>query len=203
MILQDVNDVIRSRRSIRKYRKDTVSEEQISRILDAGIWAPSAHNVQPWRFCVISSPVIKERLAMAMGARYRQDLESDGEATERIETLVNTSIERFTKAPVLLLVCLTMKGMDSYPDKKRQDAEYVMGIQSVAAAIQNILFKIHAEGLSACWFCAPLFCQKEVQKTLGLSKDLLPQALITIGVPDEAPEAPKRFQVKDVVTFYE
>ncbi len=201
--MYDIKEVIRSRRSIRKYREDIVSDEQIFRILDAGIWAPSAHNAQPWQFCVISSPAMKQRLAKAMGAKYRQDLIIDGEDADTIETLVSTSIERFTKAPVLLLVCLTMKGMDSYPDKKRQDAESIMGIQSVAAAIQNILLTIHTEGLSACWFCAPLFCQKEVQKTLGLSKDLLPQALITIGVPDEAPEVPKRFQVKDVVTFYQ
>ena len=203
MIMYDLKDVIRSRRSIRKFREDIVSDEQIFRILDAGVWAPSAHNAQPWRFCVISSSTMKERLAKAMGTKYRQDLRSDGEDTDTIETLVSTSIERFTHAPILLLVCLTLREMDTYPDKKRQDIEYIMGIQSIAAAIQNILLMVHAEGLSACWFCAPLFCQKEVQETLGLSEDLLPQALITIGVPDEAPKAPKRVQVKDVVTFYE
>jgi coenzyme F420-0:L-glutamate ligase/coenzyme F420-1:gamma-L-glutamate ligase len=203
MSMPDYYDVIKSRRSIRKYRKDAVSQKQIARILEAGTWAPSAHNVQPWRFVVITSSTTKEQLAKAMGTKFWQDLEADGETADTIERVVSESIERFTQAPVLLLVCLTMKEMDSYPDQKRQYAECVMGIQSVAAAVQNILLMIHVEGLSACWFCAPLFCQGEVQKTLGLAEDLLPQALITIGVPDEAPQAPKRYQLEDVVTFYE
>ncbi|MFW9986877.1 MAG: nitroreductase family protein, partial [Candidatus Odinarchaeota archaeon] len=105
--MDDLKDVIRSRRSIRKFREDSVSNEQIFRILDAGVWAPSAHNAQPWRFCVISSPTMKERLAKTMGTKYRQDLRSDGEDADIIETLVSTSIERFTYAPILLLVCLT------------------------------------------------------------------------------------------------
>jgi nitroreductase len=54
-VFMDVLDVIRTRRSIRRYTAGLVSEEDINRILEAGRWAPSADNSQPWTFVVLRS----------------------------------------------------------------------------------------------------------------------------------------------------
>jgi len=59
----DVLDVIRTRRSIRRYTADLVSEEDINRILEAGRWAPSADNSQPWTFVVLRSLEMRKKLA--------------------------------------------------------------------------------------------------------------------------------------------
>lgn len=201
--MQDFYDFVLNRRSIRHFREQTIAQEQIVRILKAGMWAPSAHNAQPWRFYILNSSTVKEKLAKAMSAEFRRDLINDGESAETIDSLVHTSVNRFVKAPVLLLVCLTMESMDSYPDERRTHAEYVMGVQSVAAAIQNILLAVHAEGLSGCWFCAPLFCQEVVKQVLGVSEDILPQALITIGLSDENPDPPPRFPIEKIIKVLE
>ena len=58
---------------------------------------------------------------------------------------------------------------------------------SVALAGQNLLLAAHAEGLGACWLCAPLFCPDVVRDTLGLPEDWQPQAFISLGWPDEVP----------------
>jgi coenzyme F420-0:L-glutamate ligase/coenzyme F420-1:gamma-L-glutamate ligase len=199
--LHEFYEFIATRRSIRKFKKDPVSIDKLTRIVEVGKWAPSAHNAQPWQFFIFQNRVAKEKLAKAMGEAFHQDLEADGENPKLIETLVQESVERFSSAPVLILACLTMELMDSYPDKKRKAAEVVMAVQSVAVAVHTILLAAYAEGLGACWFCAPLFCPDAVRRTLGLSDELIPQALIAVGIADEAPDPPLRYPIEKFVTF--
>jgi len=75
--------------------------------------------------------------------------------------------------------------MDYYPDERRQQAERVMAGQSVALAAQNVLLAAFAEGLGACWMCAPLFCPDAVRAVLSLPDDWEAQALLTMGYPAE------------------
>src|SRR5690606_26053988 len=72
-----VLEAIHQRRSLRRYLQETVPKSIIETILEAGTWAPSAHNRQPWRFAVLQSSDVKENLALAMGQRLRRDLERD------------------------------------------------------------------------------------------------------------------------------
>ncbi|PJF22500.1 MAG: nitroreductase [Phototrophicales bacterium] len=179
-------NAIMSRRSLRRYQNKPVPKDIIKRILQAGIWAPSAHNRQPWRFVVIETQAVKEQLAHAMGTRLRQDLAADHIPLDVIEADVGRSYERITSAPVLILVCLSMVDMDTYPDKKRTANEYIMAVQSVAMAGQNILLAAHSFELGACWMCAPLFAPDIVTTTLNLPSDWQPQGLITLGYPAQS-----------------
>lgn len=199
--MREFYGLLKERRSIRKYKVTAVNSEQLNRIIEGGIWAPSAHSAQPWRFVIIISAHEKRRLAEAMGTSFQRDLERDGGSPKEVKDIVTASIERFSTAPVLLLACLTMESMDVYPDDRRQQVEFLLGVQSLAAAIQNILLAVHAEGLGGCWCCAPLFCQDAVREILGLPDEFLPQALITIGVPAETPEPPQRHPIEEVVTY--
>jgi coenzyme F420-0:L-glutamate ligase/coenzyme F420-1:gamma-L-glutamate ligase len=181
-----------TRRSIRRYKPDSVPREIIERILTAGIWSPSAHNRQPWRFAVVETAAQKVSLALAMGARLRHDLEADGVDEAAIEADASRSYSRITNAPVLIALCLSMVDMDTYSDEKRNLNEYLMAAQSVAMAGQNILLAAHEAGLGACWMCAPLFCPDVVRDALKLPDDWQPQALLTIGYPAETREKTRR-----------
>jgi F420 biosynthesis protein FbiB-like protein len=119
-----------------------------------------------------------------MGRRLRDDLVADGLRPEVIERDVGRSYQRITQAPALILVCLTLAEMDSYPDPERQQKEWLMAVQSTAMAGQNLLLAAHALHLGACWMCAPLFCPGTVTETLNLPPDWQPQGLITLGYPD-------------------
>ncbi len=59
----DILELIKTRRSIRKYKLDPIPEDEINKILEAGRWAPSASNRQPWRFIVLRSEETKRKLA--------------------------------------------------------------------------------------------------------------------------------------------
>jgi len=177
--------LIRSRRSIRRYRPDPVPRETIDQLLEAARWAPSAHNRQPWRFAVITSLEARQRLATAMGERLGADRSRDDDPPDVVERDVRRSYDRIVNAPLIIAVCLSMRDMDRYPDERRASAEKTMSIQSVAMAVQNLLLLAHALGLGACWMCAPLFCPDIVRETLLLPDDWEAQALITIGMPAE------------------
>ena len=183
--MHNLLDLIRTRRSIRRYTRDAVPADVVEQLLAAATWAPSAHNRQPWRFVVIADGQTKYRLAAAMGGQLRRDLAADGRSPEFIERDAGRSFARLTGAPLLILINLTMADMDIYPDERRARNEAVMATQSTAMAGQNLLLAAHALGLGACWVCAPLFCPDTVRAALDLPADWQPQGLITLGYPAE------------------
>ena len=190
--MNDVLQAIFSRRSVRRYMDQPVPAELIEQLLAAAVWAPSAHNRQPWRMVVITTPQTKHNLAAAMGERLRADLAADGVSAEAIERDATRSYGRLTGAPLLIVMCLTMADMDTYPDGQRQRNEWTMAAQSVAMAGQNVLLAAHSLGLGACWVCAPLFCPDVVQSVLNLPADWQPLGLITAGYPAETKQKERR-----------
>jgi len=197
--LLNILGLFKNRRSIRDYLQTEVPNKVLSEILEAARWAPSAHNAQPWRFIVVRDADVKRELAEAMASRWDKDLIKNGVPLENRKRLLKTSIERFTNAPILVIACLTMEDMDKYVDKRRQKIEYTMAVQSVAAAIENILLAAHAEGLGSCWFCAPLFCKDVVRKVLRLPHHVEPQALVTLGYSAERLDPPPRKFLQKIV----
>jgi coenzyme F420-0:L-glutamate ligase/coenzyme F420-1:gamma-L-glutamate ligase len=185
-------ETIVSRRSIRRYQQISVARSVIEQLLNTAIWAPSAHNRQPWRFAVSDSKDKIEELARAMGARLRSDLERDNAPADLIEKDTARSYARITGSPVVVALCLSMVDMDRYTDERRNLNEYVMAAQSTAMAGQNLLLAAQEAGLGACWMCAPLFCPDVVRDVLDLPEDWQPQALITLGYPAEAREKTRR-----------
>ncbi|MEM3608434.1 MAG: nitroreductase family protein [Candidatus Bathyarchaeia archaeon] len=185
-------EVLKGRRSVRRYLPDRVPMEILYGVLESAGWAPSAHNAQPWRFIAIIDDDLKKRLAEAMAEEWIKDLTADGLSPGEARAKAEASIALFTGSPVLILACLSMEDMDKYPDKRRMEIEYIMAVQSLAAAIQNMLLTIHHMGLGGCWFCAPLFCKEAVRGILGIPSDVEPQALVTLGYPCEEPRPPPR-----------
>ena len=199
--LQDVFwQTLFGRRSIRRYRPEPVPREIIERLLTAAIWAPSAHNRQPWRFAVVTQPERKERLAVAMARRWRRDLSREGWDEAAIRAKVQRSHARLTQPPVLVVGCLTMTDMDDFDDPRLAEAERTMAVQSLSLALGNLMLAAHHEGLGSCWVCAPLFAQDEAQAALGLPDDWEPQALITLGWPDES-RVSSRKPLEEVVVW--
>ena len=190
-----VTDAIKQRRSIRKYSSRPISPEILREIQEAAGWAPSAHNAQPWRFIVLTEESAKQALAESMADAWTADMAKDGVAVEAQKR--EASIERFTHAPVLVIACLTMEDMKVYPDERRQRSERDLAMQSLGAAIQNMLLVAHAKGLSACWFSAPCFCKETVRKVLKIPEIVEPQALIALGYATEKPQTPQRKPIEN------
>ena len=193
--------LLTARRTVRFYTDAPVPETLMRALLDAALAAPSAHNAQSTRLVLIASPHLKRRLADRMARRWRRDLERSGAPEAAIRVELRFSIRRFSEAPALILAGYTMEEMDRYPDRARRRAEEIMAVQSAAAAIQNLLLAAAANGLGACWCCAPLFCPGIVRRALELPRAFIPQALLTIGYPAHTPPVPPRKSFDALVSF--
>jgi F420 biosynthesis protein FbiB-like protein len=199
----EIHEFIRSRHSMRRFLPNPVPEEAIQRILETAMWAPSAHNRQPWRFAVLAGGVSRGHLADGMGEDFRRDLLADGLPLEQVETQVERSRQRIVEAPAAILVCLDREAMDTYPDERRQAAEYQMAVQSVAMAGQNLLLAAHAEGLGAVWMCAPLFAQDAARRSLTLPETWQPQGLVLLGYPKLIPPNRQSRTITEVIKILE
>lgn len=199
----DFLPLARGRRSVRVYDGRPVPREALEQILEAACWAPSPHGRQPWRFAVLTRPEPKQRLAAAMGEEWQRTLAMDDEPPEIVGLRLARSRERITGAPALILACLYLEDLDRYPDEERQRAEEIMAIQSLGAAIENLLLAACALGLDSGWMCAPLFCPRTVREALDLGDALIPHALLTIGYAGQDPRRRPRRPIDEIVIRFD
>jgi len=202
MVIDRQLSVLRTRRSTRRFLPESIPQDLLAQVLEAATWAPSAHNRQPWRFAVLTSPEIRHELARVMGDEYFRDLTANGSDADKAWEQVQRSHQRIQSAPVGILVCLDTTELDVYPDLERQSAEMIMGIQSVAMAGQNLLLAANILGLAGVWICAPLFSPQAVRQVLQLPESWSPQGLILLGFPAAAPRQKKVKSVAEVTRFY-
>lgn len=199
----DFLPLARGRRSVRAFQQRPVARSAIEELLTAATWAPSPHGRQPWRFVVLTRPESKARLAEAMGEDWRATLAQDGQAAEIVETRLQNSRQRIREAPALMLACLYLADLDVYPDPQRQRAEETMAIQSLGAAIQNMLLAAYALGLDTGWMCAPLFSPDAVRAALDLDAALIPHALIPVGYAARDPKRRPHRPFEELVVRFE
>ena len=165
----ELREAILGRRSIRAFREGEVPADALAAMKEAILWAPSAGNLQARSFTLVTDPAVRQ----ALGACSFQP-------------------EIFTGASLVVVASTDARIREKYGEK----AVELFAVQDVAAAVQNLLLTVHAYGLGAVWIAA--FDPAKVRATLSLEASLGPVALVPIGWPAEAPEAPERFPAERV-----
>ncbi len=198
-----LSELLRGRRTVRQYQDRAVSRDLIEQVLEAARWAPSPHGRQPWRFVILTRQEFKQRLADFMGATWQRNLEMDGQANEVVKIRRDKSIQRILNAPALIIPCLYLEDLDRYPDARRQEDETTMAIQSLGAAVQNMLLMAYDLGLDGGWMCAPLFCPEVVCEALELDTHLIPHALITLGYAAADPRRRERLPLDALIVRFD
>jgi coenzyme F420-0:L-glutamate ligase/coenzyme F420-1:gamma-L-glutamate ligase len=179
----DLHAFLRTRRSIRRFKPDPVPDTVIERILATATYAPSAHNLQPWRFCVVTDSSVKTRLAQVLTTSMVVDMLSEDASESDIEKRVANSLRRMDEVPVVIVLC---RDVTAVREHKHEDT--VMSIQSVANAATYLLLAAHAEGLGGNWICWPLYAQEETRVALELPEAWEPLAMFFVGWADEEPK---------------
>ena len=173
---------IRARRSIRGLDGPPLSASEVEALVEAALFAPAPHHSRPWRFAEIAPPS-RAALASAMGEAWRADMAADGVPEARRARALERSRRRIEGAPTLLLGCVAGDGLASYPDERRDRAEWTMAAHSFGAALQNLLLEASARGLGAYWMAAPLYAPDAAREALALPAGWRPQALVALGRP--------------------
>ena len=161
--MMDAMECILSRTSIRSFSDQAVEENILRKVLEAGMAAPSAVNMQPWMFVVIDKRELLDTLADKLP--YAKMLK---------------------QAPVAIVVCGDLR-------KTLDQREREYWVEDCSAAAENILLAAHALGLGAVWTAVhPVPSRIDaVQNTLHMPEYLIPLNVMPLGYPAESRE-PKR-----------
>lgn len=152
----DLLEAVKGRRSIRAYKTQDVPEEIVAELIEAASYAPSAGNIQPWRFVVARKPDAKKKLAQAANQAF------------------------VGEAPVVIVVCANEQRAEmSYGVRGKT----LYCIQDTAAATQNILLTAYSLGLGTCWIGA--FNEEQARKAVNAPEEMRAVALISGGYPNE------------------
>ena len=158
----DAIEALKTRRSVRSYKDKPVPRDAIETIIDAARLAPSANNIQPWDFIVVTGAEIRKEIAGLTD--YGKFIGEAGAC-----------------------VAVFAKDVKHY-------------LEDGSAATENILVAAHAMGLGTCWVAGYKKAYAEpVRDLLGVPRDRLLVALISIGYPAESPEPHGKRDLKDVL----
>ncbi len=178
----DLYDVIKGRRSIRKFKQTPVAKDLLEKIFDIALWAPSGMNRQNWKLFVLTGER-KEELVSICSTSFEYlepQLQELFAEKPKIVEATRRFFKRLGGAPVVVCAYFEPANMVD-----------VTSYQNVAAVIQNMLLVAHAEGLGTCWMTGPVYVTNQIDRFLGVTNMTL-VAIIPLGYPDETPKVPPR-----------
>jgi nitroreductase len=179
--MADLVQIIKERRSIRKYEEKDVPEEILNQILEAVRWAPSWTNCQPWEVVVVKDQGVKEKLQASLPPKG------------------NPAIKAIVQAPVLLVLCGKTETSGYYKGKATTKlGDWFMFDLGIAA--QNICLTAHDLGLGTV--IVGLFDHNRAKNPLNVPEDYELVAMIPLGYPAKRPSAPSRKTISEF-THYE
>ncbi|RLB44129.1 MAG: nitroreductase [Deltaproteobacteria bacterium] len=179
----DVFEAIKGRRSCRSFLEESIPEETIIKIIEAGTWAPSPLNAQPWEFIVIEDQTTKEKIFEEAERCRNWGLETSG-----WKWLGKYRVDFLKSAPVLIAVVGDPKktGLDAFLEEGNVGYQY-----ACAAAIQNMHLAAHALGLGTLWFT--LYDKKNMRAILEIPPEKNPVSILCLGKPaGETPASPRK-----------
>lgn len=189
----EVSHAIQNRRSIRKFKPDSLPKDTLEALIKAATLAPSGKNKQPWKFYVVQ------------GNKRGEMIEAMQKGMDRLEGIgVSTGSAKYTirvmaSAPVTIFV---FNPTGRHPLLKRDKAESymdVVDIQSIGAAIQNLLLTALELGLGTLWIYDVFFGYEELCAWLDAEGQMI--AAVSVGYTNTSPPARPRKPVEEVTVF--
>ncbi len=181
--MNKVLEVIKSRRSIRRYLPEQLKDAELAAILEAGAYAPSAHNDQSWHFTVVRNKDLIDRMsAMAKELMAVQE----GEWVRAMGR--NELFHVFYHAPAVIVVSMRKDAMSPLVD--------------CSAAIENMLLAAESLDIGSCWIglARYYFSIKEELPRLNIPAGYEPCYAVALGYKDQRPGGAKP-RKKDAVNY--
>ncbi|MFO8018631.1 MAG: nitroreductase family protein [Promethearchaeia archaeon] len=156
--------LMEERWTARKFKSKDVADKNLDKILEAGRWAPSGGNKQPWELIVIKDKRLKKKIA---------EIYAEGQG------LIKPS-KRYTIPPILIAVCIDTRIIDSYPDK--MPAEFIV-YASIGTMVQNMALLATSMGLSLSWGTQPTVIRENLKKLLEIPEYISIPDILQLGYP--------------------
>ena len=191
----DIFEAIGTQRAMRRLKNDPVSDEDIWKILDAAIKAPSGGNRQPWNFIVVRDPETKGKIGeyyldawnkVYVAGAGRAGL--DDPSKSRVYRSAEHLAHHLAEAPVLIIATIRTGGGNVGPTAGG----------SIYPAVQNLMLAARALGLGTTLTSLHKLHEQEVKELLGIPEQVETMALIPVGWPKGRFGAPERLPVEKV-----
>jgi len=199
-------ELARTRRSIRRFKPDPVPDELVKKILEAGRWAMSGANGQPWEFIVVKDRETKDKLS-----------ETGAEATKASAALESSRVpemrqpwyrdlprtiprSRFSDAPTIIVICGDPRTAQASVLNRLSDRRWVVD-ENIAAATQMIHLAVAACGLGSQWVTVDRYFEELIKPILGVPPILRIFSMVPIGYPAYEPKAPHRRDLEEIVHY--
>ena len=186
-------EAIAARRSIRRFKDSPIPDEALQAVLTAATQAPSGKNRQPWRFIVVQGEKRAEMVRVMREGMAKE--KARGEDPGSSEGSANI----MEQAPVTVFI-FNPDGMHPWLTRSiEQMFTDVVNVQSVGAAIQNMLLAAQDLGIGSLWICDVFCAYGELCDWLGEESQMI--AAVSLGYPDESPGARPRKPVSEVTRW--
>lgn len=181
----EFKELVKARRSCRAFDSAAVTDAQLDDILEAGLWAPSPLNLQPWEFIVITEEALKTQIKGIAEEARQAVIDSGGPAWAG-----KYGMDFIETAPVLIAVVVdpAKAGLGSY------FGQQYGAMQAASACIQNMMLAASDVGLESLWFT--FFAPQQLQAALNIPENLEIAGLLPIGKPGHALKPPPRKEAK-------
>jgi nitroreductase len=203
---------LRGRRSVRTFTAEPIARDVLERIVEAATTAPSSTNRQPWRFTVVTSRELRDRMVAAVAAKaaeikaiiarghHAEDFGNYGDFFhEPLAGAAAVVVPQYREYPDLIANLIESGGGDprAYATASAMQAELV----STSAAIMALLLQVHAERLGACMMAGPMIARHDIHALLGIAEPWRMVGAIAIGHPAEVAPARGRKPLDRVVDW--
>ena len=181
--LSEITDLIKDRRTIypEQYTSRQVQKEQVEKILNNAIWAPTHGNTQPWRFQVFMSEESREELSRLLGTLYVEKIPSEKQNSMKLAKIISRPLKSS------VVVAIIMKR-----DETEKIAE-IEEIEAVACAVQNMHLTCTAYGIGGFWATPKMINFSEFKDFLKIGEKDKCLGLFYMGYPDiEWPKAHRK-----------
>ncbi|MCX9011947.1 MAG: nitroreductase family protein [Candidatus Methanoperedens sp.] len=184
--MKDIIEMIKTRRCVREYKDDEVSDEDIKLLIDCARYAPSGFNMQPWSFLVVKNKDVMRRLSesgkKSMIPLLEPIKDSSKTASNFLVFLKTRGTDMFYNAPVLVIIL----GNKNAPTV---DVDCAM-------AAQNMMLAAHSKGIGSCWIggVLPALMDESILKELGAPPGYKAVAPLIFGYPKGKIPVPQKIE---------
>lgn len=200
-------ELVKNRRSIRRFKPDPIPDEYIDKIIEAARWAPSGYNSQPWEFVVVKDKKLKDSillpidlrksliaLAKAAGSKERQRQLAHPWADEEMDHRI---------APVLIILLNDLRTKVALPDMGKVDPARTRLTVNSSLACAFIYMHLAATslGLATQWLGVMPETHDLLMKLLDIPKEFEAYGMMPVGYPAYKPR-PKLLRPKDKLVHY-
>lgn len=199
-------EIIKGRRSVRKFTQEPVPDDVIQKLMEAARWAPTPSNLQGTKFVVVKNQDINRELANAV-REVLDNIEAyslSGEMKSYFKK-ARRFFTNFDMAPVVIYVAYKQRQpfIHTIPGWPIFSESMIAEVSGAAAAVQNILLMAHSLGYGSCWMTGPLLAEHEIARVLGLDRNHKLAAVIPIGKADGSVNIPDRKELNKIMKVVE